>query len=71
MNQKQNNRFDKRTTEISDVFNKIEEELSKLYESSMISLSGKPKAKEAVHKPEPAFQRKDFESNWATLLRMQ
>ena len=71
MNQKQNNRFDKRTTEISDVFNKIEAELSNLYESSMISLSGKTKAKEEVHKPEPVFQRKDYGSNWAKLLRTQ
>lgn len=71
MNQKINSRIDKRTTEISDVFNKIEEELSNLYESSMIGLSGKTKAKKEVNKPEPAFQRKDFGSNWAKLLRTQ
>ena len=71
MNQKQNSRIDKKTTEISDVFNKIEKELSNLYESSMISLSGKTKAKEEARKPEPAFQRKDYGSNWAKLLRTQ
>jgi len=71
MNQKPNSRIDKKTTEISDVFNKIEEELSKLYESSMICLSGKSNAKVETRKPEPVFRRKRFESNWATLLRMQ
>lgn len=71
MNQKLNNSFDKKTTDISELFNKIEEELSKLYESSMISLSGKSNAKVETRKPEPVFRRKRFESNWATLLRMQ
>ncbi len=69
MNQKLNSRFDKKTTEISEVFNKIEEELSKLYESSMISISGK--AKDETRKPDTVFRQKEFEGNWAKLLRMQ
>ncbi|MFA5011367.1 MAG: hypothetical protein WC644_05380 [Ignavibacteria bacterium] len=69
MNQKLNSRFDKKTTEISDVFNKIEGELSRLYESSMISLSGK--SKEETRKPDTVFQQKEYKGNWAKLLRMQ
>lgn len=70
MRPKLNIRFDSKKSDISDIFNKIEEELSKLYESSMVSLSSKSSVVDDSRKSEPKSKKSYFKNYWLSMLNL-
>lgn len=70
MRPKLNIRFDSKKSDISDIFNKIEEELSKLYESSMVSLSSKSSVVDDSRKSKPKSKKSYFKNYWLSMLNL-
>ena len=59
------------TSDIAEVFNKLEEELSKLYESSMISRAEKTKDEREVKSKKADFIIGGLQNKWVTMLSTQ
>lgn len=56
-----------KASDIMEVFNKLEEELSKLYESSMISRSENPKTEQEIIKKKAEFIISALQNKWVTI----
>lgn len=60
-----------KASDIAEVFNKLEEELSKLYESSMISRAEKPKAEKEIKSKKAEFIISGLQNKWVSMLSTQ